>query len=611
MVRSTTARDSTVAALVWAVALASGCTRLDSLPTEPAAAPAIDGPWERIYPALTAQTLRAVWGMDADDMWAGGECGVMLHFDGRRLERVPFPGNGTIMRIDGLASDAVWALDGGRLYRWDGHTWTLSHELPHFAADFCVLSEREIYIGGDAWADTCNVPAVQRFDGTGWTRMDFPHRPRENFGRVWRPSSEHLLMATTDAGVYRLNDERWEQTYWSETVRDVDRHLGIIGDGFSRPVRLAEFLPDGEVIFACDGHLWPGSQRVVVSRVPLIASATNLRAIVDCELFQLADGFPGDIADWNVPVRPGVEGPAIFGVGEEAAVLRGIWQPDGRFSWENLNQHPSERLDDRLVGNAECLFAASDGDLIVQHDDGWLVAPVGFDIGSLYALDNGRVAVCGRRDVAVREMDGTFAPLPSAPVDLFGVWSDGLRAWGGDWDGQLWTLSGGAWTAVAAMPYVVGWIGAEEPSEPYLLAAQRLWQWNGSELVDLTARPDVRIEQCYLGPSSGRIFVHGVSTQNYWDTYAAVFDHGEWHEFTVDGFRFYPRIWEIDAETVVAVQDRRLYRFVGDGWQQFDELADPYEIIAVWGHPDRGLFVVTSDSRILHRDMPDVDAARR
>jgi len=68
--------------------------------------------------------LLGVWAASPRDVWAVGDHGTVLHFDGARWNAVPFPDQGDLIAVTGSGpgSRRVWV--GGReLLHYDGQTW--------------------------------------------------------------------------------------------------------------------------------------------------------------------------------------------------------------------------------------------------------------------------------------------------------------------------------------------------------------------------------------------------------------------------------------------------------------------------------------------------------
>jgi len=153
VVRSTT---SATLRAVWAagpnraVAVGSTATILhfDGInwlqrPVEPVEIPGEDDPW------VIDAALHGVWGAAADDVWAVGAQGVVVHFDGETWTYAPTADERrrTLWAVWGRAADDVWAVGSeGVVLHWDGDAWTLQ-PANSVATLFGVWG-----LGADVWA---------------------------------------------------------------------------------------------------------------------------------------------------------------------------------------------------------------------------------------------------------------------------------------------------------------------------------------------------------------------------------------------------------------------------------------------------------------------------
>ncbi len=111
--------------------------------------------WCWAHPRPTGAKLNRLWGTGPSDVWAVGEGGTILHFDGTRWSRVPSGTANSLLAIGGRAAGDAWAIGNRRtLLRLSGGAWR-PVELPKLEeeeelADLLVLPNGEAWIVGGA-----------------------------------------------------------------------------------------------------------------------------------------------------------------------------------------------------------------------------------------------------------------------------------------------------------------------------------------------------------------------------------------------------------------------------------------------------------------------------
>jgi len=93
-------------------------------PPGPAAGCTQDG-WCWAHPLAEGNTLLAVWGAASADVWAVGERGAILHWDGQRWLPVASPTQEFLRCVWGSGPSDVWAAGDHAVIHWDGKRWTM------------------------------------------------------------------------------------------------------------------------------------------------------------------------------------------------------------------------------------------------------------------------------------------------------------------------------------------------------------------------------------------------------------------------------------------------------------------------------------------------------
>jgi hypothetical protein len=100
----------------------------------------------------TTQPLWAVWGSSASAVWAVGEGGTAVFYNGAQWQVRPVPSQATgafMVAIHGTASDNVVALAGSALIRFDGMKWNYVTTIPNTQ---CSMTTG-VFATGDAKGD--------------------------------------------------------------------------------------------------------------------------------------------------------------------------------------------------------------------------------------------------------------------------------------------------------------------------------------------------------------------------------------------------------------------------------------------------------------------------
>jgi len=141
--------------------------------------------------------LQAFWGVGDDDVWAAGEDGLVLHFDGRAWRRVPAPATASIRALWGSGPNDVWGVGSG-LYHWDGRAWS---RVPVHA--WGGLDSVWGTGPNDVWAQGSDV--VLHFDGCWWTVEFAEKRSYRNDGGA---AGRGEVWAPLDLGIVRHRDRQ-------------------------------------------------------------------------------------------------------------------------------------------------------------------------------------------------------------------------------------------------------------------------------------------------------------------------------------------------------------------------------------------------------------------
>ena len=178
------------------------------------------GSWTLENPLPQSSDLNAVWALAANDVWAAGQGGRLVHWNGSALQVVQSPTSKDLSTVWGVDANHVWA-GGADLIRFDGTEWqTVPSPAPQ-GATFITGAAAD-----DVWVDAGDV-AVFHWDGAQWAQPGDPAtRPTvlgaafTSFGPLWAPGSGRAWVGGCDNPDIWSNQHAllwfWDGTGWTE-----------------------------------------------------------------------------------------------------------------------------------------------------------------------------------------------------------------------------------------------------------------------------------------------------------------------------------------------------------------------------------------------------------
>lgn len=122
----------------------------------------------------TTNTLRAIWGRSASDIWAVGESSTVLHFDGS-WHMVNVWLSGDLLALWGDPSGVLRVLaSDGSVFGWDGTSWAaLSNPIPatYYAGSVWGTSVDDLWVALSVGGFSFPNDVLVHWDGQAWTTI--------------------------------------------------------------------------------------------------------------------------------------------------------------------------------------------------------------------------------------------------------------------------------------------------------------------------------------------------------------------------------------------------------------------------------------------------------
>ncbi len=152
----------------------------------------------------TTSWLWGVWASSAADAWAVGEAGTILHWDGSAWSPSSSGVTGPLRGVWGSGPNDVWAVGSGMILHWDGAAWTAS-AAPGGADVMGVWGTS----ASDVWAVG---GALLHWDGAAWTRV-----PSSD------PYLRHAAWGSSARAVWAVGEwtiDLWNGSAWTVSRQD-------------------------------------------------------------------------------------------------------------------------------------------------------------------------------------------------------------------------------------------------------------------------------------------------------------------------------------------------------------------------------------------------------
>jgi len=208
--------------------------------------------WTLIASPVTT-SLVAVWGSETNDVWAVGEKGTIVHFDGLSWTQVASPTTARLGTLSGTAADDVWAsssavpflppgIQGGAepdatLLHFDGKNWkTVASESPTALA---ALARNDVWVG------SCG--SLRHFDGMAWTSFTTPDGCISDLAGVDALASGgrgKVWAATSNGGNKPVHVFRIDGSAWTDFLAPTTGETLL----FSTATTIYAYGPNGQIL---------------------------------------------------------------------------------------------------------------------------------------------------------------------------------------------------------------------------------------------------------------------------------------------------------------------------------------------------------------------------
>ncbi|MCA9617663.1 MAG: hypothetical protein KC731_01490 [Myxococcales bacterium] len=165
----------------------------------------------------TTEDLLAVWGRAADDVYAVGVAGTMVHFDGARWSTLATGTRDDLWGVFGFAPDDLWIVGGDPfegdpiVLHYDGHRFQSERILDHPEGAHALF---KIWgVDGELHAVGQRGLVVRRREGV-WETVSAGPLADQDFVSLWGTARDRIFAVggRSEGRIARYDGERWTTT---------------------------------------------------------------------------------------------------------------------------------------------------------------------------------------------------------------------------------------------------------------------------------------------------------------------------------------------------------------------------------------------------------------
>jgi hypothetical protein len=148
--------------------------------------------------------LWGVWGSGPNDVFVAGDSGTVLHWNGEAWSRMATGTRAGLRRVWGSSgSDVYVSGEGGTLLHYDGSSWSrVAVPATQTLERIWGSSANDVYVGGAEGT-------LLHYDGASWSRVAIPVDPTYTVHAVWGTSATNVYIAGSGGFVLRWDGAGW------------------------------------------------------------------------------------------------------------------------------------------------------------------------------------------------------------------------------------------------------------------------------------------------------------------------------------------------------------------------------------------------------------------
>ncbi len=158
----------------------------------------------------TTKNLNAVWGASANDVYAIGDSGLILHYDGFVWNKINTGITENFYGMIGFSASEIYIVSPVSVYKYDGNTLSIFYNNPGgFAPAIWGSSGNDLFVQNGGF--------MMHYNGSQWVQQ-FAYMGFEPLFAMYGSSPTEIYAGGYDGGVYHYKDCNPNNYFWERTT---------------------------------------------------------------------------------------------------------------------------------------------------------------------------------------------------------------------------------------------------------------------------------------------------------------------------------------------------------------------------------------------------------
>ena len=509
--------------------------------------------WNWENPIPQGNHLKSVWGLNANNIYAVGEAGTILHYNGS---------NWNLMKTDQSNFEDIWGSSANNIFAV-GHDGTIAHYNGSNWSSMTSTTSNDLY---GVWGESGSLVfavgmsgTVLKYDGNNWSQENSD--TSDNLWSIWGSSGTNVLAVGSNGEIIHYNGTSWSSSTMSSGT--------------------AQVLWD--IWGSSENNIYVSGQSGVVKKYTG-TTWTEVTSNTSEDLFGI----------W------GTSNTNYYILGNNGIILQ-------------CNESSCSEMNSTSTNHFYGIWGTSSSNIYgvgyygsIQHYNGsnWSSGRTGTQV-NLYGVtgsSSGNYMAVGDGGIILKSSGNNWSEISSTTSNaLYAVWqSSDSHAVAIGASGTIIQYNGNNWSGMTSnTSYHLFGIWGNEPNDIFASGQNgKMIHYNGSEWENMTSNTSTELRDIWAS-ASNRVFAAGLSGTIIY------YNGSEWTEMDSNTSNDLWALWGFSENNIFAVGNTgTILHYDGTNWSQMASNTTD-SLWNIWGKATNDIYAIGTSGIMIHYDGTD------